>query len=146
MDEPAVKTQRYSCYTCHTHFELPLKKGVDQICPECGETHIIKRCDNDPEGGCHCPLSTKAGIAYCEVCGSAICPTCGDHDVTQISRVTGYLQDVGGFNAAKAQELKDRQRVDPLTMQTVKVPHQKNKGKPPLMRLLSNGHFYIVPE
>jgi anaerobic ribonucleoside-triphosphate reductase len=28
----------------------------------------------------------------------------------QISRVTGYLQDVAGWNAGKQQELKDRVR------------------------------------
>jgi anaerobic ribonucleoside-triphosphate reductase len=40
----------------------------------------------------------------------AVCPECGSHDVTQISRVTGYLQDVSGWNASKQQELKDRMR------------------------------------
>ncbi|MBP8676317.1 MAG: oxidoreductase, partial [Methanoculleus sp.] len=35
---------------------------------------------------------------------------CGSHDVMQISRVTGYLQDVAGWNAGKQQELKDRVR------------------------------------
>ena len=34
----------------------------------------------------------------------------GSHDVVQISRVTGYLQDVSGWNAGKQQELKDRVR------------------------------------
>jgi anaerobic ribonucleoside-triphosphate reductase len=42
------------------------------------------------------------------MCGEAVCPECGSHDVTQISRVTGYLQDVSGWNAGKQQELKDR--------------------------------------
>jgi anaerobic ribonucleoside-triphosphate reductase len=28
----------------------------------------------------------------------------------QVSRVTGYLQDVSGWNAGKRQELKDRMR------------------------------------
>jgi anaerobic ribonucleoside-triphosphate reductase len=30
--------------------------------------------------------------------------------VVQISRVTGYLQEVSGWNAGKQQELKDRAR------------------------------------
>jgi anaerobic ribonucleoside-triphosphate reductase len=51
-----------------------------------------------------------ATIAYCPLCGKAVCPACGTHDVVQISRVTGYLQAVEGFNAAKKQELKDRTR------------------------------------
>jgi len=38
------------------------------------------------------------------------CPNCGSTDVEQISRVTGYLQAVSGWNAAKKQELEDRKR------------------------------------
>ena len=41
---------------------------------------------------------------------SGTCPECGSHDVVQISRVTGYLQEVSGWNAGKQQELKDRAR------------------------------------
>ena len=46
-------------------------------------------------------------------------PGCGSHDVTQISRVTGYLQEVSGWNAGKQQELKDRQRYDATTGEQV---------------------------
>ena len=49
-------------------------------------------------------------VAYCPVCGSAMCPDCGNHAVLQLSRITGYIQDVSGWNAAKQQELKDRKR------------------------------------
>ena len=49
-------------------------------------------------------------IAYCPVCGGAMCPDCGNHNVLQLSRITGYIQDVSGWNAAKQQELKDRKR------------------------------------
>jgi ribonucleoside-triphosphate reductase len=38
------------------------------------------------------------------------CENCGSDNVEQLSRVTGYIQAVGGWNAAKKQELKDRQR------------------------------------
>jgi len=105
--------ERYSCYTCHTHFELEIPKGSKEVpvCPACGEKQIVKRCPADPVGGCHCALSIHGGgIAYCKICGKAICPECGDHDVVQLSRVTGYLQDVSGWNDAKQQELKDRHR------------------------------------
>lgn len=61
---------------------------------------------------CSCTHELMQGIAYCPKCGEAVCPECGCHDVTQISRVTGYLQDVGGWNEAKRQELKDRKRYD----------------------------------
>ncbi len=70
-----------------------------------------------------CPVHTKAmekpscmatvpGIKYCEVCGEAMCPVCGRHNVIQLSRVTGYVGAVSGWNEAKKQELKDRKRYD----------------------------------
>jgi anaerobic ribonucleoside-triphosphate reductase len=55
-------------------------------------------------------LATVPGIAYCPVCGAAMCPVCHRHNVTQLSRVTGYISSVDGWNEAKKQELKDRQR------------------------------------
>jgi len=107
----AIILKRWSCYTCNTHFELPADMDKkDRKCLKCGETHIVERCKLDPVNGCHCALTVNEGIRYCPECGKPICPKCGDHDVTQISRVTGYLQDVGGWNAAKQQELKDRTR------------------------------------
>lgn len=104
-----METQRYSCHTCHTHFELD-KAEKEPKCPKCGETHIEKRCIADPTGGCHCALHVNTGVKYCGVCGRPVCPTCGDHDVAQVSRVTGYLSDVAGWNNAKKAELKDRAR------------------------------------
>ena len=38
------------------------------------------------------------------------CVNCGSTNVEQLSRVTGYLQAVSGWNAAKKQELEDRKR------------------------------------
>lgn len=38
------------------------------------------------------------------------CENCGSTDVEQLSRVTGYVQAVHGWNAAKRQELADRMR------------------------------------
>jgi ribonucleoside-triphosphate reductase len=40
------------------------------------------------------------------------CPKCGSDNVQHLSRITGYLQNVEGWNAGKRQELKDRQRYD----------------------------------
>lgn len=54
--------------------------------------------------------ATVSGIAQCPVCGHKCCPVCGRHNVTQLSRVTGYIQDIDGWNSAKKQELKDRKR------------------------------------
>ena len=42
------------------------------------------------------------------------CPKCGSEDVDHISRITGYLQAVSGWNSAKRQELKDRKRYNEL--------------------------------
>ncbi|MBN2488651.1 MAG: anaerobic ribonucleoside-triphosphate reductase [Methanosarcinaceae archaeon] len=38
------------------------------------------------------------------------CPNCGSTNVEHLSRVTGYIQAVDGWNAAKKQELADRMR------------------------------------
>ena len=39
-----------------------------------------------------------------------VCENCGSSNVEQMSRVTGYIQSVSGWNAAKKQELADRKR------------------------------------
>jgi anaerobic ribonucleoside-triphosphate reductase len=49
-----------------------------------------------------------ATIKSCPICDRPMCPDCGNHNVSQLSRVTGYIGDVGGWNNAKKQELKDR--------------------------------------
>ena len=102
--------RQYKCGTCHSIFGNDGYVAAEKRCPECGETHVFVMC---PLDHCHCehrrPIS---GIAYCPICGDPICPECGTHDVYQISRVTGYLQDVSGWNAGKQQELKDRHRVN----------------------------------
>ncbi len=38
------------------------------------------------------------------------CENCGSSNIEQLSRVTGYIQSVSGWNAAKKQELEDRMR------------------------------------
>jgi ribonucleoside-triphosphate reductase len=38
------------------------------------------------------------------------CPNCGSESVEHLSRVTGYIQAVDGWNSGKKQELKDRRR------------------------------------
>ncbi len=59
-----------------------------------------------------CSHDIVDGLAYCPECGELMCPECGSHDVDGVTRITGYLNAVSGFNAAKAQELKDRHRVN----------------------------------
>ncbi|MCK4796334.1 MAG: hypothetical protein KAT05_03075, partial [Spirochaetes bacterium] len=38
------------------------------------------------------------------------CPNCDSENIEHLSRVTGYIQAVGGWNEGKKQELKDRTR------------------------------------
>ncbi len=112
---------RFKCFTCHNILDTEHLVGEKKnTCPVCGEMHLQEMCRIDH---CHCSHPIAPGIAYCPICKEAICPVideatgepCGCHDVTQISRVTGYLQDVSGWNAAKQQELKDRVRHDAVT-------------------------------
>jgi hypothetical protein len=86
------------------------KKKTKPICPDCG-LQMTKMCPEDRE--CHCALTLHAGVVYCPECGMPTC-VCGSHDVAVWTRVTGYLQSLEGFNAAKKQEVKDRQRYEPV--------------------------------
>lgn len=103
------KDRRYKCHTCHHFFDESSLSGTGKRCPKCGEIfkHLEKMCCLDHN---HCQHETMGKIDYCPICKLPICPECGTHDVLQISRVTGYLQDVSGWNNAKRQELKDRVR------------------------------------
>jgi anaerobic ribonucleoside-triphosphate reductase len=95
--------RRFKCETCHHTFtETP-------PCPKCGSERVEIMCPLD-RVTCGTHPDPVSGIEYCPICGEGICPACGCHDVLQISRVTGYLQDVSGWNAGKQQELKDRTR------------------------------------
>ena len=98
---------RYKCSNCKVVFE-----AEEPLCPLCNTSDAVKvMC---PRDHCNCPHGVVESIAYCPECGAPMCPLCESHDVVQISRVTGYLQDVSGFNAGKKQELKDRQRYNPV--------------------------------
>ncbi|PTD94712.1 hypothetical protein C9439_01100 [archaeon SCG-AAA382B04] len=46
------------------------------------------------------------------------CSSCGSQNVDYISRVTGYLQAVSGWNEAKKQELADRKKYDKSEIDT----------------------------
>ncbi len=45
-----------------------------------------------------------------------VCSNCGSDNIEHLSRVTGYIQAVDGWNAAKKQELKDRMRYSAADM------------------------------
>ena len=74
----------------------------DSVCPvQLWVMHNKKNCTSE---------SVVDTIATCKVCGAPMCPDCMNHNVHQLSRVTGYLSNVSGWNEAKKQELKDRNR------------------------------------
>ena len=59
-----------------------------------------------------CAREMVPTTAECPLCGAPMCPDCGNHVVEILSRVTGYLSGVSGWNAAKQQEYKDRNRYE----------------------------------
>lgn len=97
---------QYKCFTC---MKVIVKDDLDEDgnCPICHES-VKEMCPNDH---CHCPHDVVETIAYCPLCGAPMCPECMTHDVHQLSRITGYISDVSGWNAAKQQELRDRMHV-----------------------------------
>jgi len=97
-------TSKFKCTKCL--LIIHADDLVDGTCPVCGDTPT-PMCSRDH---CHCSHDVIETIAYCPECGAAVCPICECHDVSQISRVTGYMSDVAGWGAAKRQELKDRRR------------------------------------
>jgi len=104
-------TEKYKCHTCHVVIRADQFENEAKNCPNCGEAfnHLELMCELDH---CGCSHEIVHDLAYCPKCKRAMCPVCGSHDVAQVSRVTGYLADVAGWNAAKAQELKDRKRTN----------------------------------
>lgn len=102
---------QYKCHVCkHILSGLPPTPTSIPLCPDC-RNPMNEMCPRDHLG---CSHDITAGIAYCPDCGEPMCPECGAHDVVQISRVTGYMQEVSGWNAGKQAELKDRVRYDAL--------------------------------
>ena len=57
-----------------------------------------------------CPNHTVPNTSTCPICGKSDCPDCHSHMVDIMSRVTGYMQVVSGWNVAKKQEYEDRKR------------------------------------
>jgi hypothetical protein len=57
-----------------------------------------------------CHREMVPNTAACPLCGRPVCPDCMNHNVDIISRVTGYLSTVSGWNDSKKQEFEDRNR------------------------------------
>lgn len=81
---------------------------IEGKCPEC-KGAVVEMCECD-SGSCSCGVVD--GIKICEKCGGFVCPECGSHDVSPISRVTGYYSPVDAWAKGKTQELLDRVRYD----------------------------------
>jgi rRNA maturation endonuclease Nob1 len=109
VSEPKIE-QKYKCHTCYTILKESELMDTTKNCPLCGETfkNLQKMCKLDH---CNCSHTDPIHkIAYCPECNKPVCPECGSHDVVQISRVTGYLAEISGFNRGKQQEVRDRHR------------------------------------
>ena len=93
LEQIPDQEKNYKCYNCFTI--LSGKSLKNNKCPVCGENvTITQMCPLDHN---HCSHYITTTIEYCPVCAEAICPVCGDHNVMQVSRITGYMQDVSGF-------------------------------------------------
>lgn len=85
--------------------ETDLEEGK---CPECN-TIPKPMCEQDHE--CTCQVDIQGGTQVCPECREFTCK-CGCHDAFVISRVTGYLAEVGGWGAGKRAEFADRTHYD----------------------------------
>jgi anaerobic ribonucleoside-triphosphate reductase len=116
----------FKCHKCKTIFDiysggmpvlmaLSNKNGI--LCPECKSESTELTCKVDAYSiylklsGFNCRKGELiSGTDICPSCNRPICPECCNHQVVSLSRVTGYMSDISGWNNAKRQELKDRKR------------------------------------
>lgn len=118
----------FKCHSCKSIFDIhsegiPVLMALipkDEIrCTNCGANKAELMCKVDAFSiylkinGFRCREGTMInGTDICPVCKTSICPQCWNHSVVSLSRVTGYIQDTNGWNAAKKQELLDRKRYE----------------------------------
>lgn len=116
----------FKCHSCKCIFDIydqgmPVLMALipkdDVRCPQCGQEGAELICKVDSYSvylkinGFSCRNSTIInGTDVCPVCRTSMCPECYNHSVVSLSRVTGYIQDVSGWNEGKKQELIDRKR------------------------------------
>lgn len=107
LDLIPQEQKRYKCHNCYKI--LDFSDLINGKCPVCNDNKaLVEKCPIDHNG---CKHDISDGVSYCPVCGQPTCTICHDHSVVVISRVTGYLSDVAGWNNAKKAELQDRVRV-----------------------------------
>ncbi len=117
----------HKCNHCNYIFDISqggqaniltiLKTRCYVYCPRCGEKFPELMCKVDAYSvvlkiqGKDCRKGTIIpNTDLCPICDRPMCPECYNHSVVSLSRVTGYVQDVSGWNNGKRQELKDRKR------------------------------------
>ena len=117
----------HKCHLCNYIFDITqggqaniltiLRDRSYAYCPRCGVRNPELMCKVDAYSvilkiqGKDCRKGEVIpGTDLCPICGKTMCPECWNHSVVSLSRVTGYVQDISGWNMAKQQELKDRQR------------------------------------
>lgn len=106
----------YSCNQCKTiipqnQVAIEINGGNIEIphCPDCG-SQVVLMCERDHL--CRCRDSIFPTVFICHICGKPTCQ-CGAHDVEVVSRITGYMSSLSGWNKAKVAEFHDRVRTDP---------------------------------
>lgn len=126
LKELPENTSVFKCYTCRNIFDI-FSQGISVLvalsdkehilCPDCKSESTELVCKVDAYSmilkmqGYNCREGKLiSGTEICPVCKSPICPQCFNHSVVSLSRVTGYIQDISGWNMAKRQELLDRKR------------------------------------
>lgn len=118
----------FKCATCKTVFDIysegllvfmALTPKDNIICPNCKTCNAELMCRVDVHSlylklnGFKCrDSSIISGTDICPVCEEPMCPKCCNHNVVSLSRVTGYMSEISGWNMAKRQELKDRKRYE----------------------------------
>lgn len=110
MSDITEETQ-YKCHTCKKFLKpsrlLRRSGSLNPYCPKCHGA-VEQACPNDKP----CNHTMVAGVKKCDICGAYVCPICGGHNVSPISRITGYMSPIGSWGAGKRQEFEDRQRTD----------------------------------
>jgi hypothetical protein len=100
----------YKCHVCYLLFsdEDTLMDEKRVVCPIC-KNELEAACELDH--ACECIEEISSGTRICPSCKQFICP-CGAHDAFVMSRITGYLGELSGWNNGKRAEFADRTHYD----------------------------------
>lgn len=119
-------TSIYKCNHCRyifrprppTDVEMIIVGSTRETCPLCRVESVELLCKTDvysiflkENNIVDCRKATVIPKTdLCPVCRRSMCPICYNHSCIALSRVTGYIQAIDGWNEAKKQELIDRKR------------------------------------